>query len=233
LDGVRGIAALIVFIDHLLMLCGIHSFFHAAGVAVWVFFALSGCVLMYAWDGRYIAFLVRRFVRLWPMYAICLGASYGMAGTHPAWSEFFWWPLHSVRDPIAVNPPTWSLGIEAWAMLFMPVFVWCRSSVIRVSLGIMACVLATHVDWHFCFGIFFILGAWLARFEFRCAPLVWAIPQWLGKISYPFYLSHWAILNYVPGPLIVRTLLCFIVAQALTVTLERWSITASRKLSET
>jgi peptidoglycan/LPS O-acetylase OafA/YrhL len=57
------------------------------------------------------------------------------------------------------------------------------------------------------------------------------LPQWLGRISYPLYLSHWIVLNHLPGPLILRVAVAFAVAQMLTWTVERWSIEVSRHTS--
>jgi peptidoglycan/LPS O-acetylase OafA/YrhL len=58
------------------------------------------------------------------------------------------------------------------------------------------------------------------------------LPQWLGRVSYPLYLSHWVILYYAPGPLILRVAACFVAAEALAVTVERWSVAGSRHLSK-
>src|ERR1700722_12878203 len=80
LDGLRGVAALFVAMRHI-------SFFHNLGVhggylAVDLFFVLSGFVIANAYEARLAGgpsaprFLVLRYVRLWPVYA--LGAGLGL-----------------------------------------------------------------------------------------------------------------------------------------------------------
>lgn len=39
------------------------------------------------------------------------------------------------------------------------------------------------------------MGSYLVRYRFDFAPLNWAIPQWLGKISYSLYLTHWIVIR--------------------------------------
>ena len=81
LDGLRGVAALFVAMRHT-------SFFHRAGIhggylAVDLFFVLSGFVIAHAYEKRLASglpvgrFLVARYLRLWPVYA--LGALVGLA----------------------------------------------------------------------------------------------------------------------------------------------------------
>jgi peptidoglycan/LPS O-acetylase OafA/YrhL len=230
LDGVRGCLALVVFVYHVIPSVPLLILSNAA---VGGFFVLSGLVLTWSWDGRYVTFLARRFVRLWPLYALCLAVGYGMSGYPPVFSEFFWWPLMSPNDPMPVDPPAWSLCIEAWAMLAMPLFVWCgRGSLKRAGLGALVCVLfAVLIAPQSILGVAFIAGAWASRFRFRLAFFEHPLVQWLGKISYPLYLSHWLVLNYMPGPMIVRVSAALAVAQVLTLTIERWSIAASRAVT--
>lgn len=227
LDGLRGCLALIVL--------GWHASSHtslvfcvASQAAVCGFFVLSGLVLTRSWNGHYVRFLARRFLRLWPLYALCLAAGFVLSGLPISYSEFFWWPLLRPDDPVLA--PAWSLCVEAWAMVAMPLLVWLGTgSVVRVVAGILACAaLAAAIDIHMIFGIFFVVGAFLSRSEFRLRPLERPIVQWIGRISYPLYLSHWLVLKYCPGPIVGRILAAFIVAQLLTLTVERWSIAASR-----
>ena len=80
LDGLRGVAALFVAMRHT-------SFFHHVGIhggylAVDLFFVLSGFVIAHAYEHRLAAglsvgrFVVMRYLRLWPVYA--LGAVLGL-----------------------------------------------------------------------------------------------------------------------------------------------------------
>lgn len=230
LDGARGCLALIVLLWHLSSQTFI-PFLAASQAAVFGFFVLSALVLTRAWDGHYPVFLMRRFVRLWPMYALCLGTGYILAQRRPEWTEFFWFPLINPNDATLVDRPAWSLCIEAWEMLAMPLFVrfagkplpWIFAAVIA------GCLLRGAFEALPFFAVFFVIGAWLSSFEFRWAPLEHWLPQWLGRISYPLYLSHWMVLRYCPGSTVARVAAAFVIAQILTWTVERWSIDASRQ----
>jgi peptidoglycan/LPS O-acetylase OafA/YrhL len=174
LDGVRGIAALTVFVCHCIEYEGLSLPVPLATYAVWIFFALSGLVLTRAWDGHCFAFLARRFVRLWPMYALCLGAATLLTASTPGPLPFFWYPLSA---NLTINPPAWSLVVEAWAMLAMPVFIWFGAgSVMCALMGVAICVLCAQIDRHIVFGSFFIGGAWLSRYDWR-----------LGLLEHPFF----------------------------------------------
>ena len=230
LDGLRGCLAVLVLIGHVIGEHDPQAHFYPAQVAVWLFFAISGLVLTRSWDGRYVAFLTRRFVRLWPLFALCIGAGYVLADAAPSLPLFLWIPASNV--PPAIDPPAWSLTIEAWAMLAMPLFAWIgRGSLIRLELAIAAYVAAGFCDGRALFAAFFMIGAWLSRYEVRCWVLEHPVAQWLGRISYPLYLSHWLVLHYCPGPMALRVGLAFALAQALTMTIERWSIAASRAVA--
>ncbi len=226
LEGLRGCLALMVVVGHVWQT---PAQIFLGNVWVWAFFALSGLVLARGWDGRYVSFLARRFVRLWPLYALCLMCGYALAGRPPLWSQLLWWPLMSPNDPTLVDKPAWSLCIEAFAMLAMPLFAFIANrSLTWMLVGLAVCVLAARLDIHFWFGVFFVAGAWAGRFDWRWAPLEHPLAQWLGRISYPLYLSHWIVLHYLGWPMAARIVLAFLIAEALTRTVERWSIDGSR-----
>ena len=80
LDGLRGVAAVFVAMRHT-------AFFHSLGIhggfmAVDLFFVLSGFVIAHAYEQRLAAglsparFMMMRYLRLWPVYA--LGAAIGL-----------------------------------------------------------------------------------------------------------------------------------------------------------
>src|ERR1700679_590520 len=98
IDGLRGLLAVVVLAWHVCSPFGAAWMLVFANVAVGLFFVLSGYVLTRGWDGRIGVFLVRRFLRLWPVYALCLGVCYLLAGVHPVWSEFAWYPLIGPND---------------------------------------------------------------------------------------------------------------------------------------
>ena len=195
LDGLRGTLAVLVMVGHVVKPFGITALLLPSHVAVCIFFVMSGYVLTRTWDGRLAPFLLRRFLRLWPVYAAALAAGYIIAGRDPVWSQFLWYPIIDPRDPTTVDAPIWSLILEAWAMPFMPLIVWAGTGSVRRAAIAMLVVL--------CAGLFyapllvlsiFIAGAFLSRKTVRNDFLESAIPQWLGKISYSLYLTHFLVL---------------------------------------
>jgi peptidoglycan/LPS O-acetylase OafA/YrhL len=221
--------ALLVFVHHSVQAAtGSGILLKPATLAVFAFFMLSGCVLTRAWDGRYGRFLLSRVVRLWPVYALCLAAGYLFSGTPPSLAQFAWC-AGAIDRPI-VDVPAWSLVVEAWAMPFMPLFVWvARRSPSSLIVALSATLLgAIHVYPLAFYGVFFFFGAWASQFSFHWRPLETRLPQWLGRISYPLYLCHWPILFFLGLPIFIAVPLSLAVAVLLTVTVEKWSIRASR-----
>ena len=61
---------------------------------VMAFFAMSGFVLARAYDGRPLAFVVRRVIRLWPLYAVCMVVGYAIIPHRlPSAAVMVWYPL--------------------------------------------------------------------------------------------------------------------------------------------
>jgi peptidoglycan/LPS O-acetylase OafA/YrhL len=115
LDGVRGFAALVVAVFHF----SNNDIFPHGFLAVDLFFALSGFVLMYVYGKRQVTtwgFAVLRIIRLYPMYAfgLVLGliAYFGEPGT---WFSFllgtFFIP-HAHGHMYPLNEVSWSLVDE-------------------------------------------------------------------------------------------------------------------------
>ena len=81
LDGLRGLAAFSVLLSHFTQHAGTVQLFASAGLAVDMFFCLSGFVIAHAYQGRLElgmglgAFMRKRFSRLYPAYLVscCLG----------------------------------------------------------------------------------------------------------------------------------------------------------------
>jgi peptidoglycan/LPS O-acetylase OafA/YrhL len=77
LDGLRGIAAIMIVLFHSRAIVG-HFHPASAYLSVDLFFALSGCVLEASYRGRLAeglstrAFMRIRFIRLWPLFALSL-----------------------------------------------------------------------------------------------------------------------------------------------------------------
>ncbi len=230
-----------VVADHTLAKLGSEALGLAADIAVAVFFLLSGLVLTRAWDGRFGRFLVRRFVRLWPVFAVCLTAAGLLAGRVPAWAEFVWIP-YPRYDADTLCPPMWSLFIEAWAALAMPLIAWSGRGGAARTLACMAGCIAAAVLWHpadlavrafMSYAVCFVAGAGLSRTNFHSPLLESRVPQWLGRISYSLYLSHWLVLHGLTQAFgtvgaAVGAALCFPVGWCLWFCLEQPSIRASR-----
>jgi peptidoglycan/LPS O-acetylase OafA/YrhL len=153
LDGLRGIAALVVVNYHAVTAVagddpvevGARLLLNGSG-AVALFFVLSGFVLALGlrsgtptWPG-YAAYLVRRAFRLLPLLAVSTlcGAALTMVlaplGAPPqasAWfSQFYQQPVDPARVLAALvgysaafDPPVWSIYVEIIGSALMPVFV--------------------------------------------------------------------------------------------------------------
>lgn len=235
-DGLRGLLAVVVVVWHTLSPLGAPWLLAAADLAVGLFFVLSGYALTRGWSGDFPAFLVRRFIRLWPVYALCLGLGYLAAGRQPVWSEFFWFPIIGVNAKPAIDPPVWSLFLEAYMMPFMPIVVWASSGPLtRALLCMSALALAGFLAPQIAIGALFIGGGFFARTAYRSRWLESAIPQWLGRISYSLYLSNWIVLTlakraFGPWGGIAAWPAVFLVAYLIWRLVERPSITASRRI---
>jgi peptidoglycan/LPS O-acetylase OafA/YrhL len=245
LDGLRGVLAAVVVADHAAMELGSQALGHAANISVVVFFVLSGLVLTRQWDGHFAAFLAVRFVRLWPVFALCLAAGYAWAGMRPEILEFFWIPLPQY-DANTICPPMWSLFLEAWAALAMPAIAWSSRGGAARSLACVVGLVALAVVWVPASGglrafesylVCFVAGAAFAgQRGLRSFVLEAAVPQFLGRISYSLYLTHWLVLRMCVtrlGPVAgvaVGVPAAFAVAWAVWWAVERPSIEVSRRL---
>jgi peptidoglycan/LPS O-acetylase OafA/YrhL len=199
LDGLRGLLALVVLTYHITFCLGTNALGNCATFAVCCFFVISGYVLTPAFDGRYASFLARRAVRLWPVYAVGLFAGATVQKHMFPLPVLAWFPgldLHAGMTALLCNPPAWSLCVEAWAMPFIPFIAWFgRGSLWRVALIPPLWLAAWHIPGPVFWLGFFMTGAALSRFEFRCWPLETRVPQWLGKVSYSLYLIHMPVLS--------------------------------------
>jgi peptidoglycan/LPS O-acetylase OafA/YrhL len=114
-------------------------------------------------------------------------------------------------------------------MLLMPIFVRVgRANALWLGIALAGTYVAALMCPVFLFAAFFFIGAWLSRFDIRLPLLGAALPQWLGRISYPLYLCHVPLIAFTGLPLWASVPLSFGVAAILTETVEKWSIKASR-----
>jgi peptidoglycan/LPS O-acetylase OafA/YrhL len=191
LDGARGGLALVVVVNHVAQAFGCNIFAGAAYGAVLIFFTMSGFVLARAYDGRPAAFCVRRVVRLWPLYAVCVMVGYAAVGTRPGVAELLWYPLAGFNESPHIDLPAWSLYFEAWATPFLPIlFAIAQRNRTAGLLSPLLVICLSHYDVRLYYGVFFAAGIAASHFAAR---LPERIPQpviWLGKVSFSLYLTH-------------------------------------------
>jgi peptidoglycan/LPS O-acetylase OafA/YrhL len=234
LDGLRGLLALNLLLDQ-----SVYQRFDAVrslpvspgALSVWGFFVISAYVLCRAWDGQFVAFLARRLVRLWPLYALCLTLGYLLHGTAPELLRYAFLPVPLLATP-SVEPLGWTISVEWWAMLAMPLLARIARAPAGVAMLLIALCIpaASWIDPRLIAAQLFILGAALSRVEIIRSPLLETRPLlWLGRIAYPLCLSHWLALTYLPAPLPVQLVAAVGVAHLLAVTVGDWSLIRSRQ----
>jgi peptidoglycan/LPS O-acetylase OafA/YrhL len=155
LDGMRGVAALLVVLRHTTHFFGDFGF-QESYLAVDIFFAMSGIVLANAYEKRLKAggfaktFAWIRLVRLYPLYALGLAlAVLALAlGSDPEKARWLPWSLplavfllpnllpFTGTSTFPLNGPSWSLFMELWVNIFYGRFIAALSS--RNLLLIMA-----------------------------------------------------------------------------------------------
>ncbi len=166
LDGLRGVAAVYVLVYHLFEGCGISLGHGHLGVDF--FFALSGFVIGYAYDGRWgvmstMDFFKRRVIRLHPMVLVamvlglCLfyfgeSAFFPRIAATPWWKAlalFFYcslllpmpnaWDIRGWQDTNSFNGSVWSLQ---WEYLVNILYAFVLRRLSTVALGVLTAVTA-------------------------------------------------------------------------------------------
>ncbi|MAM61594.1 acyltransferase [Maritimibacter sp. UBA3975] len=147
-EGLRGFAALAVFIYHFHHVAGLDAltalapgFFGSGWVFVDVFFVLSGWVIAHVYADRLVTgsatlrnFFAARIARLWPLHMTVLVAWFALAPAlfgAPGVASYagcfgqlitlsFTWGLLACAAPV---PPAWSISAEMVAYMVFPVLV--------------------------------------------------------------------------------------------------------------
>ena len=233
-DGLRGILAALVLATHLASALGETRASPLALACVLGFFVISGYVLTRGWRGRYAGFLVRRFVRLWPLYALCVAAGGWLTQNPAPPGVFVWFPFLPFERQPPQDPVVWSLYIEVWTMPFMPLIVALARRPLVAGAAAAALLLSARVGGDVYFGAFFLIGAALAQRRLTSRILESAPAQWLGRVSYSLYLSHvltiWALQIATPAYWAwLAVPVSFAVAEILARLVEAPSIALSRR----
>ncbi len=215
LDGLRGVAALMVLILHIGSLR--HLVFHAY-IAVDLFFIMSGFVVAHAYEGRLRAgwspgaFITARIVRLWPLYMLgtCIGAAVfagaitdvggviALGVLFAAATMMIPTPLDANAQVFTLNPPGWSLFFEMAANIayaFAASRLSNRALKVVVSLGAAA-----------------VLVAFLMAEEGSIGQRGWSLAGGLARIAFGFPLGLLLYRMWVAGQLTLRWPVGLIVA---------------------
>lgn len=141
LTGLRGVAAVVVFLAHFEIHKSIPFLQHFIGFLSWhnaavdIFFVLSGFTLAYVYSGQdfdFKKYFVARFARIYPLYflSLLLGIyvvyhHHSRTYTYDAFRldclrQFF---LVSCWAPVGTgtcfNPPSWSISVEMFCYIFL------------------------------------------------------------------------------------------------------------------
>ena len=210
LTGLRGLAALAVLGYH----HRVPGFGHG-WLAVDVFFALSGFVLSHVYrDGvDRGAFLWARFARIAPVYVVTslMFSALAMQVGAATWAD----AARGLLLIEVVNPPSWSLQMEVDAYLLFaalaPLPITRRVPgwailVVGAAVGLSGILFRTGPldisgQWQMMRGIgWFAAGVGMYAIGWR-PRRTWLLDNrvsvWLGEISYPLYLGHYALLVLV------------------------------------
>ena len=235
LDGLRGVLAGVVVIHHCLRAAGSNAALLAANISVLCFFIMSGYVLGRSYDGQPVAFLARRVVRLWPLYAVCMIAGFGLLHQAPPLADMLMWPPTS-ENAQTVDLPVWSLYLELWGSPALLVLFWLARKGRGVALAAtLTAATIMMFDPRFFVVTFFAIGVSATCFDIRFPANIpgWAL--WLGKISFSLYLTHWIVINTCAKAfggigICIAALAVLPVAWVAWRTIERPSITLSRHI---
>lgn len=230
LDGLRGVAALVVLILHISTLR--HLVFHAY-IAVDLFFIMSGFVVAHAYEGRLKAgwspgaFIRARIVRLWPLYLLgtCIGAAVfagaiddvggiiALAVLFAAAAIMIPTPLDANAQVFTFNPPGWSLFFEMAANI---VYAFAASRLSDRALKIVVGLGAAAV-----------LVAFLLAEKGSIGQRGWSLPGGLARIAFGFPLGLLLHRLWIAGRLTVRCpvalILAAFIAMVVVPDLGRWN----------
>jgi len=192
LDGMRGIAALLVAVYHFQERQNLD--YVGGYLAVDLFFALSGFVIALNYSGRLAdglplwSFLRFRIARLYPVYALGLGL--GIARQLLA---------HALHDPRAMN---WALLVSAagFGTVMLPSPVHDQLFPLNGP--------AWSLFFEMAINIAFAAGLWRARSVLILALMTPSVLLMVATVGAPFYFNAgWSWASFLPG--LARTMFSF------------------------
>lgn len=173
LDGLRGIAAILVVAFHIGQWTPSSEWIAPGGyLAVDFFFLLSGFVIAQAYERRLLAglplrdFSLIRLVRLYPLFLLgialgCIKPALQLAFSQvhaPAMSELLTWivvnglilPVFNTLYLFPLNPPAWSLFLEILINLLFAAFLfrWSRRSLGLIVIAAAAVLIFAGLSQH-------------------------------------------------------------------------------------
>jgi peptidoglycan/LPS O-acetylase OafA/YrhL len=193
-NGLRLVAALMVVYGHE----GIDAT-GTGGLRLLMFFAISGYLVCGSWraDPQAGRFLARRFLRLWPAYAVCIVVCAALSAAFPApdmpemsrlasgfylknlWFAGHDWGFFPFRDPF-MNQSLWMVGFEVDLYLAFAALAWMQGPLLRlVAAAVLLLALGgTHWDAQVKGGL---LECWSLRFA--------------GYFAFGVLLREWPLLR--------------------------------------
>ena len=187
-DGIRGLAALLVIFDHTVGNDWGLGAWSAQNHGITIFALLTGFLLSAPFlrarlDGRPLpsvaGFLRIRAVRIYPAYWVALVVAAVTVGLHAmgpgdAWRVATLTQTFGTDTPFEGIPPTWSLSMFLTFYLLLPLWAWARSvrpardetSQLRLEVGLLVVVivaslgvrLTSATDWFAPDPVFTVLG---------------------------------------------------------------------------
>lgn len=158
LDGLRGILAVTVMLNHFIgAATGWNDFrpFSGAYISVIYFFMISGFVLTYSHGNKtsFIKYALTRLARLWPLHAIATIAMVAIYKYNALTGQFipgeYVFSIDTIIKNLSftygvtpysfnlINDPSWSVSIEFWASLLVPILFVYINVFVRFFISIL------------------------------------------------------------------------------------------------
>ncbi|MCU0501790.1 MAG: acyltransferase [Anaerolineae bacterium] len=198
-NGIRLLAACMVMLGHVLLI------FDPWGPllsqpGLLMLFSISGYLVASSWraDPDFWRFLARRFLRIWPAYAVMVLICGGLAATtQPDVAAVFLRSLWFEYHPVGINGSIWMMSVEMSLYLALAL-AGAGTWLSLLALAALTWWIAAYfgVPW-FDFGVFFVTGVLLQAHpqHLRRGPWLFA----LGSLAWSIGLDELAYLLIIPA----------------------------------